>query len=423
MTKYDLIVVGGGPAGLTAAHLAAQSGLRVVLIEAKKEISRISRTCAQIFYLTHIGGGQAYTKPVRLEVESGGNGKFVFPDLDFSVMYRGPLRACYDWRNLSPCGNCVYTARNTLWGFVFDKEAMLMGLLEEVEKSGVAVYNHTMAMKAENTEKGVKVYVKDPEGNTRSIEAKYALIANGVNSRVVDNLGLNKTRKTIGGALRVLGYTMEGVACPYPPESWISFAYPSISSYINVWMGPMADGRWQLGTTAKVPDSPRNMMDRFLNASHFAPWFSNAKVIHKTACTITPRYPISEPVLGNIIIVGDAAAPAETWIQGAIACAHQAVKALIDGPMGRYTTWWKESFEFNTPEYFKELARYPALNMFFNDDELNYVYGLMNNQLVSNVSEALIKLADNIKAEKPELYEKIRKIQQIKLGDTFRTEQ
>ena len=38
---YDLIVVGGGPAGLMAAKIAAEDGLRVILVERKKNIAKI----------------------------------------------------------------------------------------------------------------------------------------------------------------------------------------------------------------------------------------------------------------------------------------------------------------------------------------------------------------------------------------------
>ncbi len=45
--KYDVIVVGAGPAGLMAAKTAAEDGLKVLLIERKKEITEINRLCCQ----------------------------------------------------------------------------------------------------------------------------------------------------------------------------------------------------------------------------------------------------------------------------------------------------------------------------------------------------------------------------------------
>jgi flavin-dependent dehydrogenase len=423
MKKVDIVIVGGGPAGLTAAKVAAEKGLKAVLVEVKNDIPKITRTCAQIFYLEHIGGGQTYVNPVRVEIESGKKTKLVFPDINFSIEYSGLLRACYDWRNLSPNGTCVYTARNKLWGFVFNKEVLLKGLLDEVEALGVTVLRGTRGLNAQNTGSGVIVEIKDSTGEKRSIDAEYAIIANSVNSQIVEKLGLNKTRQSIGGmTISILGYIMEGIECPYPPSSWVSIAYPSLSSFLNIWMGPMADGTWQVGTTEKAPGSPVEIMDRFLSTSHFAPWFKKANIIHKTACSITPRYPIAEPIAGNIMIIGDAAAPAETWTQGAIACAHQAVHAICQGTMEKYIAWWKESFLFNSPDYYKDLARYPALNVFFKDDELNYLYGLIKDQLVSNILDALLKYTDRLKSEKPAIYEKLKNMQNLTLKDTFKSE-
>ena len=45
--KYDVIVIGAGPAGLMAAKTAAEDGLKVLLIERKKEITEINRLCCQ----------------------------------------------------------------------------------------------------------------------------------------------------------------------------------------------------------------------------------------------------------------------------------------------------------------------------------------------------------------------------------------
>ncbi len=55
--KYDLIVVGGGPAGLTAAKTAAEDGLKVLLIERKKNITEINRPCVQFTNISMLNVG------------------------------------------------------------------------------------------------------------------------------------------------------------------------------------------------------------------------------------------------------------------------------------------------------------------------------------------------------------------------------
>jgi len=44
ISKFDIIVVGGGPAGLSAAASAAKGGLRVAVIEKDSGIGNIIRT-------------------------------------------------------------------------------------------------------------------------------------------------------------------------------------------------------------------------------------------------------------------------------------------------------------------------------------------------------------------------------------------
>ncbi len=49
--KFDLIVVGGGPAGLEAAKTAAENGLKVALLERKTHPATVLRSCAQMFLM------------------------------------------------------------------------------------------------------------------------------------------------------------------------------------------------------------------------------------------------------------------------------------------------------------------------------------------------------------------------------------
>ncbi len=92
--KYDLIVVGGGPGGLMAAKTAAEDGLKVVLIERKRNITEITRACSQNLYIHKVttsleveeGKTRAdgYIDPVSVEVNEH-NYRFHFPTPGFSL--------------------------------------------------------------------------------------------------------------------------------------------------------------------------------------------------------------------------------------------------------------------------------------------------------------------------------------------------
>ena len=78
---YDLAIIGAGPAGLMAAKTAAGKGLRVVVIEKRTDVSKITRACCQLFIMD-----DGYEKE-SLEVRQG---KIIFPRNGFEVDYDGP---------------------------------------------------------------------------------------------------------------------------------------------------------------------------------------------------------------------------------------------------------------------------------------------------------------------------------------------
>jgi len=45
--RYDVIVVGAGPAGFLAAKAAGENGLEVALLERKGDPTQLTRACAQ----------------------------------------------------------------------------------------------------------------------------------------------------------------------------------------------------------------------------------------------------------------------------------------------------------------------------------------------------------------------------------------
>ena len=89
----------------------------------------------------------------------------------------------------------------------------------------------------------------------------------------------------------------------------------------------------------------------------------------------------------------------------------------------KYLSWWNGAFHFSTPTYYEEFAKYPALNIFFNDEEVNYLFGLMKNKVVDAIVDEVLRKEDQIKKERPELTEKLDKIKQITLQTTFKEEQ
>jgi len=413
--EYDLIVCGAGPGGLMAAKTAAEDGLKVRLIERKKDITEVNRTCCQIFYIAYKGatksGIYCFREPVNLEIGKEKN-RFVFPTLGFSVDYRGPIRPYFQYPHLSPSGYIVdrYPKHNDKpITFFFQKEAFLSGLLSEAEKAGVDIITETKVLAAENTTEGVRVTVQTRSGE-QIMEAKKAIAADGIESIIVDGLGLNQDRQVLSPRLKGVGYVMEGVETNLP-ASFLLVSVPSLNRHANILLYTLASGQIMLSTATLDEASPSTALDEFMKLPRYAPWFKNARVLRKTAYGNFIRTPVKEPVAGNVVIVGDAGATIETLIQGAVACGYLGVKAIekeLNGQNGyqEYIDWWQQAFEFNDPTYFSTVNRYFSLNSLCSDEEVDYLYKTLSGKV--GVPAVLIdQNLELFKNDRPELYEKL----------------
>jgi len=400
--NYDLIIVGGGPGGLMAAKTAAEDGLKVILIERKRDITKINRACTALFYLKWVCP-DGYLEPVSVE-SCPDRTCFHFLKLGFSVDYSGPLVPYCNTIWISPSGHRVYTFKNELFSYYYDKEIFLADLLASAQKAGAEILPETIGLGAENTPDGVKVRVRGKSGE-QTLEARTAIAADGVSSRIVESLGLNKKRKVFLPLIKGSQIVAEGVEPPIAEHinSHLSFAIPSVGG--GRFSIDPRDGNKQLigGTYKQVMALPE-----------YASWFRNLRVIEKTAFSATIRTSLREPIAGNVIAIGDAATPIETWIQGAVACAYQAVKAIgkeLNGQKGypEYIAWWQQAFYFNDPGYFRRVVAHHTLtlNKMCTGEEIDYIYQLFQDQRVVPTLE-LARNPEVVKKDRPELYDKVK---------------
>ncbi len=428
--KYDLIVVGGGPGGLMAAKTAAEGGLNVLLIERKRNITEINRACChilQIHKLSRVLGGSergephsdGYIEPVSVEVEAEKT-RFHFPVPGFSIDYTGPLRPYLNHISFSPSGYQIhkYKLNDRPWAFNYDKETFVAELLAEAEKAGAEVLTETLALGAENTPDGVKVQVRRKSGE-ETLEARTAIAADGLQSRIVDSLGLNKTRQPFGPPQwYVLHYIVEGVETGLPESAWLSWTVPSLNPDGYIAIGQWSKNRNLLSAVSSGSHSLETVYNNFMNDPRYAHMFHNARIVKKEAFSL-PRpmlTPIMEPVAGNVVIIGDAGVHIETWIQGAVASGYQAVKAIekeLNGQRGypEYIAWWQHAFHCtsktsrvikNISSFFFPLARICS------DEEVDYLHSLFQGRL--GIPEMLVvNNLELIKGDRPELYEKLTK--------------
>ena len=110
--------------------------------------------------------------------------------------------------------------------------------------------------------------------------------------------------------------------------------------------------------------------------------------------------------------------------------AANAVASELQGENGfeQYTTWWQESFEFNSADYLKVAQGY-ALVPRYSDDELDYLFSLTEDEVLEGTFSqyttpqvmwsSILRHKEKIAREKPDLYQKVCTIDTMSLSTTF----
>lgn len=408
---YDVAVIGGGPAGLMAAHTAAGLGLKTILFEKKKSVRPITRACCEQLIMDEDFQGDT----VRLQ-----DGSIVSLKNEFTVPYHGPAISVVDKYFISPSGRRIHFAYPDRRAIVIkiDKGLLLQTLWEQCSAAGVIMRpgEHIGTVQ----DNGNLITLRTALGET--FRSAKLILAEGVNARCAQRLGLNRDRTCLASALCIIYFVkdIEG------------FHHTELSTYFGRAYGALAP----ITMTASLDDSavacvvvignganpPEKLFQAITTCGVLAPRFRHATVVRKTACAARAYTPIRRPYRNNVLVIGDAAAYVEVEMQGAMSCGYRAGYAVareIAGNAGfdAYTRWWQQSFEFNGDD-FMQVARGFALVPTYTDDELDYLFGLVENETLEGTYNqyksprlmwgAVMRYSEQIKKERPHLFQKIR---------------
>jgi digeranylgeranylglycerophospholipid reductase len=422
--KYNLIVVGAGPAGLMTARTAARDGLKVLLLDQRKEISNVRRFCSQLIR-TGDSGFSSAKKPTDIKVQpvtvtfeiNEQNHRFHLNHLeeDLTVDYSGPLRCYHNESWVSPSGHYFNTLKSSehIYGFQLDKEMLLEGLVEECVTAGCEVRSGTKCIDVEETSEGVSAKVRF-DGKEETLTASHIVLADGAFSPLMEKLGFNQGSSDLGPQIKLLGYILDRVDSPFPESRHLELSAPSI------YPGEVPLGLWVQDNFQLVMAAPNfvkmnlpDLLKRFMNESPFASWFASSKIVDRIGCNMSLRSPTWEPAHGKVICCGDNAAFAEAAIKGAFGCGYNAAKAIktnLEGGDGntKFNKFWQGAFYFHSPQYrgrSKEV--YPPARV-LDDNEIDTLYKWINgNNLCGLPGDILLDNAGQLKEELPGIAEKV----------------
>lgn len=205
-TPYDVIVVGGGPAGSTVATLVAKRGHRVLLLE-KETFPRYqigeSLLPATVHGVAHLLGVHEELKNAGFTVKHGGTFKWGASEqpwtFDFAASRRmaGPTSYAYQVERMR-----------------FDKI-----LLDNAHRNGVEVRENcpvTDVRKVDGRVAGVRY--TDADGKRQEAAARYVVDASGNTTRLSNKSGARREYSPFFRNLALFGYFEGGGRLPEPNQ-------------------------------------------------------------------------------------------------------------------------------------------------------------------------------------------------------------
>ncbi len=379
MTDYDVIVVGGGPAGSMAAEAAAKQGAKTIMLEKDRDIGYPVR-CGE-------GVGAASLK------------KFIEPDPNWIATSISKVRM------RSPDNTQVDFGMDDA-GYILHRKLFDYALANRASRAGVDIqtraYVDGLIVENDNV-RGVKYqYMGEP----RKLTAKLVIGADGVESRVGRMAGLRTATKLkdmdSGYQVTVGNIDIDqNMIDFYVGSNWAPGGY--------LWIFPKGDGMANIGlgingNYAKIYSS-HDMLHGFLNK--FYPEVS----ILTSVCGGIPIAKTLKKIISNgIMLTGDAARMVNpvtgggiiTGMQGGQIAGDVAGLAIQSGDYSEkaledYPKRWDKA-EGKTHEAFYRISQ----GIFeITDDQLNKIA----HRLVKTPSEklSLLKIFTAVAREKPKI--------------------
>ena len=283
--SYDLVIVGGGPAGSSAALTAAQKGIKVALIEKEESIAETVRT-----------SGVTWIQNIK---------EFGIPDDCFNPI-----------KNFAFCSpnNEVSISDSVPRAAVLDVRKTYRWLAKQAEDAGADVFlkvNINEIIKDEN-QKIAGVQGAGPNGKIK-FNSKVVIDASGFPSTVCKAMGLVSQWKRFGA-----GAEYEVKAENVKSDTWWLMVGQEYSPAGYAWIFPLGDNIVRIGVGVGKPESDVDPTQRLkeLMANKTGPIKNLGEITPlEFHYGLIPNDGLSrKTVYDNLILVGDSAGQANPLV-------------------------------------------------------------------------------------------------------------
>ncbi|BAW31423.1 MAG TPA: NAD(P)/FAD-dependent oxidoreductase [Methanothermobacter sp.] len=357
MISTDVLVIGAGPAGSTAAKHAALGGAKVILIDKKSEIGAPKR-CAE-------------------GVSMGG-----LESLGIEPNPRWITRKIEGVRLVSPNGTSVWLTSDKVElpeaGYILERKVFDKHMAMDAARAGSKIMIKTLARGMEQTDDGYIVNLETIEKKFQ-IKANIVIAADGPESRVARWAGLNTATKAkdmeSAAQFEMVGVEMEDNNC-------IEFYFGSVAPGGYAWIFPKGDDIANVGLGILATRTPKSAYEHLLEFVEDCPATRNAQPVELNVGGDPVGGMPKKLVTDNLMVVGDAAGQVNpltgggiiTGMTAAMLAGKVAAKAIRDGDaskarLGEYEKLCHESIGKSIQKYLKVKDYMLSLS----DDELDSI--------------------------------------------------
>ena len=375
--KYDIVVVGAGPAGSMAARAAARSGAKVLLLDKRRELG-VPVQC-----------GEALSEDPLKDLG-------IKPDPRWIAGRTNAVKI------VSPSGIAVRIAEKKIVGkvgYILDRKVFDKHLAMLAAKEGADVKVGTLVdgIMIENGRiRGVKAHGID---GRLEVLADVIIAADGVGSRIARWAGMNTALKLVDIES---GVQFQMVGIDFESSSTMEFYLGSkIAPSGYAWVFPKGEDMANVGLGVLGSRAERPAIEYLRDFVNKMPGLRKGKIIEINAGGVPVGGPIKKTVKDNLLVVGDAARQVNALTGGGIDMAMRAgdiagdvaAKAVAEGNvsekrLNEYEKRWREQMGKRLERYLK------AKNVFItlSDEDLDRLA-----KALSGVKFEKISLTDMLK--------------------------
>ena len=340
-TRFDSIVVGASCAGLRTAELLAQAGQRVLVIERRQRIDRLTRTWIVTEHLEPVLG---FTP-------------------SHSIVHRTGVMRMY-------AGSSVRDVQLANPDLIVERSRILPMLADRAAAAGAELRFGQSVRSIDEEDGFLRVRMDGRDQSPEKSETCSALIgADGVHSTVAKRFGAKPQNAVPIVQARI---TLPTGYDPNVTEIWFE---PDVTRFF-FWLIPESTTTGALGVIAERPDHARQMLDRFLHSRGLkANEYQGAMIpLHQ------PFRRIEWSLRGGsrVLLVGDAAAHVKVTTVGGLVSGLWGAKAAAES-LAKGSSYRRELRGLHAELYVHDAMRW-VLDR-FNRTDYEQMLGLLGHGL------------------------------------------